>query len=209
MPAPNVKLINAKMNSLMGDIDAIKKDQTNEQQKFKYRGIDDLYNALHGLFAKHGIFCTTEVLGQERQERTTRSGGVLAFTKLHLRYHFHAEDGTSIATEVIGEGMDSGDKSSNKAMAVGHKYALLQAFLIPTDEVKDPDAEVHEITDAQPDAKYIEKLETAAAQGAAAFRHAWRYVPKAQRELIPEEMLLIWKEVAGETDRHAEADNAE
>jgi hypothetical protein len=41
--------------------------------------------------------------------------------------------------------MDSGDKSSNKAMSVAHKYALLQAFCIPTKDIDDPDAETHEV----------------------------------------------------------------
>jgi hypothetical protein len=35
--------------------------------------------------------------------------------------------------------MDSGDKASNKAMSVGHKYAFLQALCIPTVEPKDPE----------------------------------------------------------------------
>ena len=37
--------------------------------------------------------------------------------------------------------MDSGDKATNKAMAIAMKYALFQVFCIPTDEMKDPDAE--------------------------------------------------------------------
>ena len=42
---------------------------------------------------------------------------------------------------VQGEGMDSGDKSSNKAMSVAFKYACFQVFCIPTEEMKDPDAD--------------------------------------------------------------------
>ena len=45
---------------------------------------------------------------------------------------------------MIGEGMDSGDKASNKALAVAFKYACFQVFCIPTEEMKDPDAECHE-----------------------------------------------------------------
>src|SRR5690606_6278200 len=63
---------------------------------------------------------------------------------------FHATDGSSVSTEVEGEGMDSGDKSSNKAMAVAHKYAILQAFCIPTEDMPDPDAEVHQPTPKPP-----------------------------------------------------------
>ena len=41
--------------------------------------------------------------------------------------------------------MDSGDKASNKAMAIAHKYALLQLLTIPTEDEKDPDAESYEV----------------------------------------------------------------
>ena len=37
--------------------------------------------------------------------------------------------------------MDSGDKAANKAMAIGHKYALLQVLCIPTEDMVDPDSE--------------------------------------------------------------------
>ena len=38
-------------------------------------------------------------------------------------------------------GMDSGDKATTKAMAIAFKYACFQVFCIPTEEMKDPDAE--------------------------------------------------------------------
>ena len=37
--------------------------------------------------------------------------------------------------------MDSGDKASNKALSIAFKYACFQVFCIPTEEMKDPDAE--------------------------------------------------------------------
>ena len=37
--------------------------------------------------------------------------------------------------------MDSGDKASNKAMSAAFKYACFQTFCIPTEEMRDPDAE--------------------------------------------------------------------
>lgn len=40
--------------------------------------------------------------------------------------------------------MDSGDKASNKAMAIAYKYALFQVFCIPTEEMTDPDGESYE-----------------------------------------------------------------
>ena len=60
-----------------------------------------------------------------------------------MKYMFYATDGTYITATVIGEGMDSGDKASNKAMSIAYKYACFQTFCIPTEETHpEPDAVV-------------------------------------------------------------------
>ena len=41
--------------------------------------------------------------------------------------------------------MDSGDKSSNKAMSAAQKYAFLQVFCIPTEEPKDTENDTHDV----------------------------------------------------------------
>jgi translation elongation factor EF-Ts len=41
--------------------------------------------------------------------------------------------------------MDSGDKATNKAMAIAMKYACFQVFCIPTEEMQDPDKESHQV----------------------------------------------------------------
>lgn len=135
----------AAMAGVMADMEAIGKEQKNQSQGFKYRGIDQVYNALHPLLAKHKVFTTPEVLEKAREERTNKNGTVLAFVSLRMKYTFWCEDGSSVSCVVEGEGMDSGDKASNKAMAIAHKYALLQTFCIPTEDMSDPDAEVHQL----------------------------------------------------------------
>ena len=74
----------------------------------------------------------------------TNKGGTILYSMLKIKYTFYAEDGTNVSAVVIGEGMDSGDKASNKAMAIAMKYAFFQVFCIPTEEMKDPDAETPE-----------------------------------------------------------------
>jgi hypothetical protein len=83
-------------------------------------------------------------------EYTTAKGGLTFRTRAVIRYHFHHVSGTSVASDVIGEGMDTGDKASNKAMSVAHKYALLQALMIPTSDAKDPENDEHEVTTPTP-----------------------------------------------------------
>lgn len=132
-------LIFEKMINIMQQIGSIGKDTKNTMQGFMFRGIDDVYNSLHKIMGKEGVFTTSKILDRSREERQSKSGGILTFTVLRIAYTFHASDGSSVTTESEGEAMDSGDKSTGKAMSIADKYALLQAFKIPTKEDKDPD----------------------------------------------------------------------
>ncbi len=127
-------------------IEAIKKGRTNLQQGFKYRGIDDVMNDLHVLFAENDVFIIPCVKELRREERTTAKGSALIYTHLTIDFNFATTDGSSVTSSVYGEAMDSADKSTNKAMSVALKYALLQMFLIPTEDDKDPDANSHNVT---------------------------------------------------------------
>lgn len=131
----------------IGKIGAIGKDRTSKDrsggEQFKYRGIDQVYNALNPVMAELGIFFVPEVLEHKREEKTTRNGAVLTYTIMTMRYTAYAPDGSNIQMTVVGEAMDTGDKSTNKAMSVAMKYAMFQLFCIPTEEMKDPDADVY------------------------------------------------------------------
>lgn len=137
-------------------IGAIGKDMKNQQQGWKFRGIDQIYDAAHGPLCSNGVFVTTEVVAINRDERASKSGGTLLYTCVTLKVSWHASDGSSVSTTVIGEGMDSGDKSSPKAMSEALKYAYFQTFTIPLSDVADPDAETHEVA-AKPESKVAVK----------------------------------------------------
>ena len=139
----NKGMIYELIGKAIGKIGAIGKDKKNAQQGFMYRGIDQVYNALNPVMAELGIFFCPEVLDQKREERVTKNGTVLTYTLLTMKYTAYAPDGSSVSMTVVGEGMDSGDKGSNKAMSVAMKYAMFQLFCIPTEEMKDPDADVY------------------------------------------------------------------
>lgn len=130
---------------VMSDIGVIGKEKKNAQQGFKYRGVDDVMNALQPVMVQHGLFVVPEIIDQKREERQTNRGGNLIYSVCTVRYTFYAKDGSSVQCVVVGEGMDSGDKATNKAMSIAFKYACFQVFCIPTEEMKDPDAEVHTV----------------------------------------------------------------
>jgi hypothetical protein len=127
--------------NVMSEIGAIGKNKKNQQQGFMYRGVDDVMNALQPALIKHKVFIAPEVVSEQREERETKLGGVMFSVRLEVIYKFYTTDGSSISTKVIGEAMDSGDKATNKAMSVAYKYACFQVFCIPTEEMKDPDAD--------------------------------------------------------------------
>jgi hypothetical protein len=125
---------------------AIGKTRRNATQGFMFRGIDDVYAELHPIFADNGVFLLTDVLEHSSTERITAKGGTLYHHIVKVRFTFAAEDGSSVSAIGLGEAMDSGDKAINKCLSIALKYVLFQAFLIPTEDPKDPDAETPEPT---------------------------------------------------------------
>lgn len=150
-----VKLIYKKMSDVMKDIKAVSKDQKNTAQGFKFRGIDQFVNALYPALTKHGVFMTPHCNfeGHELKEVTRGSGkqGVDKHVTLYMSYTFYAEDGSSVTVGPIpAEGLDSGDKATNKALSAALKYALIQTFSIPTEDMAEADLETPEIARTAP-----------------------------------------------------------
>lgn len=146
------------VSAVMKDIGAIGKTSKNTTQGFMFRGIDAVMNAINPALVKYKLFIVPEVLEQSREERQTTKGGTLIYSIVKVKYTFYAEDGSNISAIVIGEGMDSGDKATNKAMSIAFKYACFQVFCIPTEEMVDPDKESHEVTPAKISEKEAENL---------------------------------------------------
>ena len=139
------KAINAVQAELA--VSGITKDRTNTQGSgYKFRGIDDVYNAIAPLLAKHGLCILPRVLSRTVDERTSKNGGALFYVTVDSEFDFvSAEDGSKHTVKTFGEAMDSGDKATNKAMSAAYKYACFQAFSIPTESDNDADAHTHEV----------------------------------------------------------------
>lgn len=116
---------------------------------YNFRGIDAVYNAVNPIMAELGLFIIPEILEQNREERQSKEGSTLIYTILKVRFRIYAPDGSNVSGTTIGEAMDSGDKSSNKAMSAALKYFMFQTLMIPTEEMKDPDADVYEVAPRQ------------------------------------------------------------
>jgi hypothetical protein len=124
----------------------ISKDRKNEQQNYKFRGIDDIYQAIAPLLAKNGLCILPRVLTREVVERVNARGTPLFYVTVAVEFDFVcAEDGSKHVVTTYGEAMDSADKATNKAMSAAYKYAALQAFAIPTEGDNDADATTHDV----------------------------------------------------------------
>ncbi|EKY2003729.1 ERF family protein [Cronobacter sakazakii] len=144
----------------------ISKDRTNTQQNFKFRGIDQVYNALAPALVNHGLLILPRITDRTVTERTTPKGTVLFYVVVKAEFDFvSTKDGSVHTVVTYGEAMDSGDKATNKAMSIAYKYAAFQAFCIPTEETAiDADAEVHHIQPADADTILAEFTQYAGAE---------------------------------------------
>ncbi len=139
-----------KMSLVMSELKAVSKDQKNTQQNYKFRGIDQFINALYPALVKHSVFISPEVMSVTNEtNEVTRSSGKAGIDKsVHMlvRYRFYTDDGSFVVVgPIASEGLDSGDKATNKALSAALKYALIQTFSIPTEDMAEADLESPEI----------------------------------------------------------------
>ena len=135
----------------------IGKDRKNDQQGYKFRGIDDVYNALSALISEAKLCLLPRVTSRELTERQTQRGGVLFYVVCGVDFDLiSAVDGSKHTVHVIGEAMDSGDKATNKAMSAAYKYMAMQVFCIPTEGDNDADATTHVVKPVEKALPYMD-----------------------------------------------------
>jgi len=140
------KQIYKAIPAIIGDVKGIAKTHKNLFHNYMFRGIDDVYNAINELLAKHkvSIFPSYEVISETIG--TTKKGEPQKTVVLKGIYKLVAEDGSFETVSTIGEAADTSDKAYNKAMSTAYKYALFQTFCIPTEEQKDTEHSSPEVT---------------------------------------------------------------
>lgn len=112
---------------------AVGKGGRNQFDKYDYRSIDDLYNAVGPLFAAEGLVVGHELRDAKVEEFDTQKGGKNRLYTVRVAYWFTGADGSETKPDlVLGEGADRGDKAANKAMTAAYKVWLTQKFCIPT-----------------------------------------------------------------------------
>lgn len=144
---PGAPKIYGAIAGVINDIGVVSKDKINKQQGFKYRSVDDVYSVLNPALAKNKVFILPEIMEEQRENGTSKSGSRITSVILKMKYTVYAEDGSHIQTILKGEAMDTGDKAINKAMAIAYKYLCFQLFCIPVEDMADPDSKSPEMVD--------------------------------------------------------------
>jgi type IV secretory pathway VirJ component len=166
--------------------DGIAKGRKNAQQGYNFRGVDDMYNALAMPLSRRGLVILPRTLSREVTERATQKGGALFYVVVEVEFDFvSAKDGSKHTVKTYGEAMDSADKATNKAMSAAYKYAVMQAFCIPTEGDNDADATTHVVAArGGPDEVEMEsvlsRLREAAMEGSDALQALFRDMPKSE-----------------------------
>jgi hypothetical protein len=144
--------IHVLIGRVLRDLPAVGKGSTAPQGMggYSFRGIDDTLNALNPILSKHGVFFIPLVEKRRDSDRQTGKGGTLWMVSLRVRYRFYGPAGDYLDAVVEGEGSDSGDKATQKALTAAMKYMLFQVFAISTKEVGEMDAERHNVPDSSP-----------------------------------------------------------
>ena len=152
------------INCVQADIAklGISKKQENTFDNYKFRGIDDVYNALAPIVARHGLCILPRCIKREVQERQSAKGQAIFYVTVEMEYHLiSVEDGSRDVVTVPGEAMDRGDKAINKAMSSAYKNFAFQTFIIPTEGDNDTENQTHEV---QAQATLAEKIAQAMAE---------------------------------------------
>lgn len=151
--------------------EGIGKDRKNTQQGYNFRGIDDVYNALAPILAKHRLVITPRCLHRACEQRASAKGGVLFNVTVEVEFTLtSANDGSTVTAVTYGEAMDSADKATNKAMSAAYKYMAMQTFCIPTEGDNDADATTHQLASAE---ELAINLLRGCASDKALFKEAW------------------------------------
>ena len=148
--------------AVMGKVQGIGKGERNQQQGFNFRGIDSVMNAVGPALREFGVTIIPSAESIEVERYTSKAGAQMKNTTVRMRYTVFGPKGDSFAGSAYGEAADSGDKSVSKAQSVAYRTFLLQGLTVPTSE-PDPDAEVHERSEVQPDPLAAAKRELAVA----------------------------------------------
>lgn len=171
MTPENIKALNIyeKMSLITSEIGVVEKNlevPTSGKKSYKAVSERDVLDAVKPIEAKYRVYSypvSRKVIDHDVLVKESEYNGQVTRTNtLYMRvetvYRFVNLDNPVeyIDTTVYGDGLDTGDKATGKAMTYADKYALMKAYKLSTGD--DPDK------DASPENGYERKAEPKASQ---------------------------------------------
>lgn len=137
---PNLAAIHSQLVDAMRLVGTIGKDSKAPAAMggYRFRGIDALLNQLHPAFITVGVHVVPELLSEERSSYETAKKAVMFHSSVRVRFTFYSVlDGSSVAAVAAGEGVDTGDKATGKAITSAFKSAMWIVLSVPTENAED------------------------------------------------------------------------
>jgi hypothetical protein len=136
-PAKNIY---EALNRVMQKVGYVQKEK-NRNLRYTFASEAAMIEAVRPHMVAEGIVVHVTTINEVATEQFKTSKGYpmnRTTTQIVFRFH-HVASGTEIDVPAIGEGMDTGDKSSPKSMTIALKYALRQTLMIETGDDPDKD----------------------------------------------------------------------
>ena len=125
--------------AIMSEIGPIEKTRSGDGIRYNFRGVEDVLCCFHPLLIKHNVFCAPKVIRESSETFLNKNGNTSFRVSLTIEHVFYADDGSSVSATTTGEGIDTSDKATNKAMSAAFKYAFFELFCVPTAQCEDSD----------------------------------------------------------------------
>lgn len=136
------------MNEVSKKLKAVKMEN---MQRFKARHIYSVYNMLQPILAECQLLISRKLIFNEVKEVQSKNGSKGTHREQMWEFIFtSAKDGSTFSTIFPAESIDWGDKSSSQCDAMAFKQMLLHTFVIPTEDMADPDDTEEKKTYAPP-----------------------------------------------------------
>ena len=176
--------IYSDLAKVMRSVDHVGKGDFNSHQKFKFRGIDGVLNAVGPALREHNVVVFPHLVSADYEHVQTSGGKASTACRVVVDYIFAADDGSQVESRVAAESWDTGDKAMPKAMSVAFRTALIQTLSLPTDE-PDPDSFTY-AREASDERRRLVAEKIEAAGTVDELRALWSQADQAQQSRITE-----------------------
>lgn len=194
--------LNEALNAVMAEVREVRKTERNQAQKFTFRGIDNVVNAVAGPLRKHKVRLKVDNLEHTITGKQNAKGNPVTFVTVKNKYTWVGPDGQTEENTVVAEAMDFSDKATAKANSVALRTFLLQALMLPTDDV-DPDHDYIQETRPQEGPNWAENYQKALEKGPENFA---AFLQWAKNHGGPAEMIKAGEQVLAQKSQAVEGE---